>query len=155
MPRLDTDHRQARLGQRAEKPLRQWPSFQSNPLEVVDGVDSPGRAQLPGQDVAREVVEHGGKVEPARVQLFIFAPLLEPLGNRVSRLSISGQPFILEELIYRLVATLIAAPHSVGGKIHTTRHRRVVCFNDPNVFERPKANNPSEGFPASYRTVLR
>jgi hypothetical protein len=32
MPRLDTNHRQACFGQRAEQPLR-WSSFQSNPLE--------------------------------------------------------------------------------------------------------------------------
>src|SRR5450631_4149309 len=37
VPRLDTDHRQARLGQSTEKPLRQWPGFQSDPLEVIDG----------------------------------------------------------------------------------------------------------------------
>jgi hypothetical protein len=35
MPRLDTDHRQARLSESAVKPLRQWSSFQSNPLEVI------------------------------------------------------------------------------------------------------------------------
>src|SRR5680860_932156 len=34
VPRLDTDHRQARFSESAEKPLRQRPSFQSNPLEV-------------------------------------------------------------------------------------------------------------------------
>src|SRR6476661_5834108 len=38
VPRLDTDHRQARFGERAEQPLRQRSSFQSNPLEVVGGV---------------------------------------------------------------------------------------------------------------------
>src|SRR5260370_34001948 len=38
VPRLNTDHRQARFGKRAAKPLRQRPGFQSNPLEVVGGV---------------------------------------------------------------------------------------------------------------------
>src|SRR5271166_5611060 len=38
VPRLNTDHRQARFGERAVKPLRQRPSFQSNSLEVVGGV---------------------------------------------------------------------------------------------------------------------
>src|ERR1700740_3305234 len=38
VPRLDTDHRQARFGERTEKPLRQRPGFQSNSLEVVGGV---------------------------------------------------------------------------------------------------------------------
>src|SRR5215213_374445 len=38
MPRLDTDYRQACFGKRAEQPLRQRSSFQSNPLEVVGGV---------------------------------------------------------------------------------------------------------------------
>jgi hypothetical protein len=38
VPRLDTDHRQARFGECTEKPLRQWPGFQSNPLEVIAGV---------------------------------------------------------------------------------------------------------------------
>src|SRR6266481_429742 len=38
VPRLDTDHRQARFGERAVKPLRQRPSFQSNSLEMVGGV---------------------------------------------------------------------------------------------------------------------
>ena len=36
--RLDADHRQAGLGKRAKKPLRQWPGFQSYPLETVDRV---------------------------------------------------------------------------------------------------------------------
>jgi Protein of unknown function (DUF2497) len=53
-----------------------------------------------------------------------------------------------EELIYGLAATLVAAPHSVCGKIHATCHWRVVGFNDLNVFERPKANVPSERFAA-------
>jgi hypothetical protein len=34
-----------------------------------------------------------------------------------------------EDLIYGLVATLVAAPHSVGGKIHATGHWRVVGFD--------------------------
>src|SRR6266568_338668 len=38
VPRLNTDYRQARFGERAVKPLRQRPSFQSNSLEVVGGV---------------------------------------------------------------------------------------------------------------------
>src|ERR1700688_4211482 len=38
VPRLDTDHRQARFGQSTEKPLRQRPGFQSDPLEAVGGV---------------------------------------------------------------------------------------------------------------------
>src|SRR6188472_1384032 len=38
VPRLDTDRRQACFGQRTEQPLRQWPCFQSNSLEVVGGV---------------------------------------------------------------------------------------------------------------------
>src|SRR5580704_12483054 len=38
VPRLNTDHRQARFGERAVKPLRQRPSFQANPLEVAGGV---------------------------------------------------------------------------------------------------------------------
>src|SRR5215470_9000430 len=36
--RLNTDHRQACFSESAEQPLRQWPSFQSNSLEVVGGV---------------------------------------------------------------------------------------------------------------------
>src|SRR5476651_1403247 len=35
MPRLDTDHRQARFGQSTEQPLRQRSRFQPDPLEVV------------------------------------------------------------------------------------------------------------------------
>src|SRR6266480_6218068 len=38
VPRLDTDHWQARFAESAEKPLRQRPSFQSNSLEVVGGI---------------------------------------------------------------------------------------------------------------------
>ena len=38
VPRLDTDYRQAHFGKRAEQPLRQRSSFQSNALEVVGGV---------------------------------------------------------------------------------------------------------------------
>src|SRR5471032_1635257 len=38
VPRLDTDHRKARFSERAVKPLRQRPGFQSNPLEAVGGV---------------------------------------------------------------------------------------------------------------------
>ena len=38
MPRLDTDHRQARFGKSTEKPLRERPGFQPDPLEVVGGV---------------------------------------------------------------------------------------------------------------------
>jgi class 3 adenylate cyclase len=38
VPRLDTDRRQARFSESAEKPLRQWPGFQPDPLEVVGGV---------------------------------------------------------------------------------------------------------------------
>src|SRR6476661_1092838 len=38
VPRLDTDHWQARFGERAVEPLRQRSSFQSNPLEAVGGV---------------------------------------------------------------------------------------------------------------------
>src|ERR1700686_2211196 len=36
--RLDTDHRQTCFGKRAEKPLRQRPGLQSDPLEAVDRV---------------------------------------------------------------------------------------------------------------------
>src|SRR6266404_5482760 len=36
--RLETDHWQACFGKRAEKPLRYWPGFQSDPREAVDGV---------------------------------------------------------------------------------------------------------------------
>src|SRR5512139_2221156 len=35
VPRLDTYHRQVCFAERAEQPLRQWPGFQSNPLEVI------------------------------------------------------------------------------------------------------------------------
>src|ERR1700721_1402353 len=35
VPRLDTDHRQACFGKRTEKPLRQRPGLQSDPLETV------------------------------------------------------------------------------------------------------------------------
>ena len=35
MPCLNTDRRQARFGESAEKPLRQRPGFQSDPLEVI------------------------------------------------------------------------------------------------------------------------
>jgi hypothetical protein len=35
VPRLDTDHWQACFRESAEKPLRQRPGFQPNPLEVV------------------------------------------------------------------------------------------------------------------------
>ena len=35
VPRLDTDHRQTRFGKPAEKPLRQRPRFQPDPLEAV------------------------------------------------------------------------------------------------------------------------
>src|SRR5882762_11548443 len=38
VPRLDTDHWQACIGKCTEKPLRQWPSFQLNLLEVVGEV---------------------------------------------------------------------------------------------------------------------
>jgi hypothetical protein len=38
MPRLDTDHRQTRFGECAEKPLRQRTCFQPNPLEVIGGI---------------------------------------------------------------------------------------------------------------------
>jgi hypothetical protein len=38
VPRLDTDHRQARFGEYAEKPLRKRPSFQATSHEVVGGV---------------------------------------------------------------------------------------------------------------------
>jgi len=38
VPRLDADHRQACLGKRAKKPLRQWTRFQSYPLETVERV---------------------------------------------------------------------------------------------------------------------
>src|SRR5262245_38438330 len=37
VPRLDTDHRQARFGESTEQPLRQRPSFHSNPLEAIGG----------------------------------------------------------------------------------------------------------------------
>jgi hypothetical protein len=38
VPRLDADHWQACFSERAEQPLRQRPSFQSNPLEAVGRV---------------------------------------------------------------------------------------------------------------------
>src|SRR5689334_23949776 len=38
VPRLDTDHRQARFSKSTVKPLRQWPGFQPNPFEVVGGI---------------------------------------------------------------------------------------------------------------------
>src|SRR3974377_2302523 len=38
VPRLYANYGQARLGQSAEQPLRQWPRFQSNPLEVIGPV---------------------------------------------------------------------------------------------------------------------
>ena len=38
VPRLNTDHRQLCFGQSAEQPLRKWPGFQSNSLEVIGGV---------------------------------------------------------------------------------------------------------------------
>ena len=37
VPRLDTDHRKVRFSKSAEQPLRQWSSFQSEPLEVIGG----------------------------------------------------------------------------------------------------------------------
>jgi hypothetical protein len=42
----------------------------------------------------------------------------------------------------------------MGGKIHATRHWRVVGFNDPNVFECPEANKPSEGFSHLFKNSL-
>src|SRR3974390_2103180 len=38
VPRLYANDGQARLGQSAEQPLRQWPRFQSDPLEVIGSV---------------------------------------------------------------------------------------------------------------------
>jgi hypothetical protein len=38
VPRLNTDHRQACFGESVEKPLRQRPGSQFNPLEGVGGV---------------------------------------------------------------------------------------------------------------------
>src|SRR6201988_4536246 len=38
VPRLNTDHRQVCFTKRTEQPLRQWPSFQSDPLEAVSRV---------------------------------------------------------------------------------------------------------------------
>src|SRR3974390_3249541 len=38
VPRLSANDGQARLGQSAEQPLRQWPRFQSDPLEVIGSV---------------------------------------------------------------------------------------------------------------------
>src|SRR2546430_3527881 len=38
VPRLNTDHRQARFGENAVKPLRQRSGFQPNSLEAIDGV---------------------------------------------------------------------------------------------------------------------
>jgi Cation efflux family len=38
VPRLNTNHRQAGFGESAEKPFRQRPGFQPNPLETVGGV---------------------------------------------------------------------------------------------------------------------
>src|SRR6516225_3064883 len=35
VPRLNADYRQVGFGECAEQPLRQWSSFQSDPLEVV------------------------------------------------------------------------------------------------------------------------
>jgi hypothetical protein len=35
VPRLDADHRQVCFGKSAKKPLRQRPSLQSDPLEVI------------------------------------------------------------------------------------------------------------------------
>src|SRR5439155_2544377 len=37
VPRLNTDHRQARFGENAVKPLRQGSGFQPNSLEAIDG----------------------------------------------------------------------------------------------------------------------
>src|SRR5499426_4089376 len=38
MSRLNADHRQARFGQNAVKPLRQRSGFQPNSLEAIEGV---------------------------------------------------------------------------------------------------------------------
>src|SRR5476651_1658870 len=38
VPSLDTDHRQPCFGESAEQPLRQRPSFQSNPFKAVGRV---------------------------------------------------------------------------------------------------------------------
>src|SRR6476620_10187818 len=38
VPCLDADHRQAGLGKRHKKPLRQWPGFKPYPLEAVEGI---------------------------------------------------------------------------------------------------------------------
>src|SRR5262249_42114004 len=38
MSRLNADHRQARFGENAVKPLRQRSSFQPDSLEAIDGV---------------------------------------------------------------------------------------------------------------------
>ena len=38
VPRLNADHRQARFGENAVKPLRQGSGFQPNSLEAIDGV---------------------------------------------------------------------------------------------------------------------
>src|SRR5271163_2187549 len=46
VPRLDADHWQGCFGERAEQPLRQRPSFQSNSLEVVGGVLQHGQQRF-------------------------------------------------------------------------------------------------------------
>ena len=47
VPGLNTDHRQARFGESAEKPLRQWPGFQPYPLEAVGGVLQRRQQRIP------------------------------------------------------------------------------------------------------------
>src|SRR5471032_3599706 len=75
VPRLNTNHRQARFGQSAKQPLREWPRFQSNALELVSGVLQ-HRQQCPGfarhldfpNDLARVIHNADARVLDRNVQ---------------------------------------------------------------------------------------
>src|SRR5438034_3318359 len=69
LSRLNADHRQARFGENAVKPLRQGSGFQPNSLEAIDGVhplgaenkDKPSREALRMEEkelAAGNVIQH-------------------------------------------------------------------------------------------------
>jgi isoquinoline 1-oxidoreductase beta subunit len=59
VPRLDTDHRQARFSKSTVKPLRQWPGFQPNPFEVVGGIRQHRQQAERSRATTRRILKEG------------------------------------------------------------------------------------------------
>src|ERR1700746_2602501 len=131
VPCLDTDHRQASFCKRAEQPLRQRPSFQSNPPKAVGRIpqylqQSIGLARnlnLPN-DLTRVIHNADARVLDRYVQsskIVHAALLLLMLGARTTVTPFHHQPEAQHPKIFQLSTSRRPITPSFGGKADISR----------------------------------